>query len=263
MVCQTYHVSVERLRDPGLALVSLIAATLVALALKVWLAVENPSSVYLLSVAAVALLAGTPLAISTAVGAFLLYNFLFVEPRFTLAVADPQSLLTLLLLLVIGLVVGRLTSIGRDRADESARREREARALFAVTRVLATAPRADQALSAIAERIVAETEMIGSGSASVSLPPPSASSPTRMAMLLRRPATSRQCCDGMLTKARPDGPGSTANGRAALTPAQEASSASTSLLARNASARSTRYVLVAAGIHQRKRPACSPSRQTR
>ncbi|MEO7295220.1 MAG: ATP-binding protein [Candidatus Limnocylindria bacterium] len=149
----------NRMREPALAVASLAAATLAALALRNWVGVENPSSVYLLSVAAIALRTGTSLAVATAVGAFLLYNFLFVEPRFTLAVAEPQSLLTLLLLLVIGLIIGRLTSVGRDRAAESARREREARALFAVSRVLATAPRADQALPAVAARIATETEM--------------------------------------------------------------------------------------------------------
>lgn len=138
---------------------SLAAATLVAAGLHAWAGIDNTSSVYLLSVAGVALVAGTAGAVATAIGAFVLYNFLFVDPRFSLAVAEPQSVLTLLLLLVIGVVVGRLTSLGRDRAVESARREREARALFAITRALATGERSEDALATVAERIAAEAEM--------------------------------------------------------------------------------------------------------
>lgn len=143
----------------ALPLAALAAATLVAYGLRSWLAIDNPSSVYLLAVAGVALASGTTPALATAVGAFLLYNFLFLDPRFTLEVADPQAFLTLLLLLAIGLIVGRLTGLGRDRAADSARRAREARALFAISRALAITPRADDALGAVAERITAETEM--------------------------------------------------------------------------------------------------------
>jgi two-component system sensor histidine kinase KdpD len=147
-----------RARAVASAIASLATATVVAYGLEEWTGIDNASSVYLLAVASVALLWGTAAAIATAIGSFLIYNFLFIDPRFSLAVGEPQSVLTLLLLLVIGAVVGRLTSLGRDRAGESARREREARALFAISRTFATDP-AEQALPAVVERIAAETEM--------------------------------------------------------------------------------------------------------
>jgi two-component system, OmpR family, sensor histidine kinase KdpD len=160
-----------RARSTAAAIVLLAAATVVAFALEAWGGIDNASSVYLLAVASVALLSGTAAAIATAIGAFLVYNFLFIDPRFSLAVAEPQSVLTLLLLLVIGTIVGRLTSVGRDRARESARREREARALFAISRAFATDP-AEEALPAVVDRIAAETEMdrvwIGLGGTRVS-----------------------------------------------------------------------------------------------
>lgn len=84
------------------------------------------------------------------IGAFLVYNVLFVEPRFTVIVARPDELVTLLLLLFVGIVIGRLAGRQRDRERLARRREREARALFGVTRELATAHRRDQRLRAAA-----------------------------------------------------------------------------------------------------------------
>lgn len=147
------------LRRSIAALASLIGATLLAFGLERWIGVENASAVYLLAVAIVALVSGTQWAIVNAVGGFLAYNFLFVEPRFSLAVERPEALLTLVLLLVIGVIIGQLTSLGRERAQEAARREREARALFAISGHLAAARRAEDALQAIAASIAAETDM--------------------------------------------------------------------------------------------------------
>ena len=70
--------------------------------------VPNASATYLLAVVVVAVAAGTTPAIVTAIGSFLLYDFLFVEPFYTLTVRDPTEWLNLLLLLVLGTVVGRL-----------------------------------------------------------------------------------------------------------------------------------------------------------
>lgn len=148
-----------RFTGAALAVGSLAFATLVTYALKTWADIDNPSSVYLLAVASVAFASGTMAAVATAVGSFVLYNFLFVEPKFSLVVAEPQSVLTLLLLLLVGVIIGRLTSLGRDRAAQAARREREARALFAITRALASSPSTEAALGAVVERLVAESEV--------------------------------------------------------------------------------------------------------
>ena len=96
-------------------------------------------SLYLLAVAVIAIRHGTLAALLAAAGAFLIYNLLFVEPRFTLAVSRPDELITLFLLLFVGVVIGRLTGAQRERQQVAALREREARALFAISRELATA----------------------------------------------------------------------------------------------------------------------------
>ena len=84
-------------------------------------------------------MAGAGPAVATAVGAFLLYDFLFIDPRFTFTVDDPQEWLNLLLLLVVGIVVGRLAGRERDRAETAIAREREALAMFRLSFALASA----------------------------------------------------------------------------------------------------------------------------
>lgn len=133
-----------------------IATALVAVLVH-GLQVPNASSLYLLAVAAAAIRRGTAAALITAVGGFLVYNFLFIEPRATFAVASAEEWLMLLLLLVVGLVIGRLAGRQRDREQEAIRRELESRALFAISRELATAHRLTDAARAVLLRIVGET----------------------------------------------------------------------------------------------------------
>ncbi len=82
--------------------VALAACTLAAFALENGLGLPDASAVYLLGVAGVAIRWGATTAITTAVGAFLVYNFGFVEPRYTFTVANPEQFLNLVLFLVIG-----------------------------------------------------------------------------------------------------------------------------------------------------------------
>ena len=138
-------------------LAALAGATALVAALEAGLNLDNASSVYLVAVAVVAIRWGTLPAIITALGGFLVYNLLFVEPRNTFAVTSPEELLNLLLLLFVGVVIGRLAGNQRDRERVAQRREREARAQFAITRELATAPRLPQAMQAVVERIGRET----------------------------------------------------------------------------------------------------------
>jgi two-component system sensor histidine kinase KdpD len=95
----------------------------------------------------------------TAIGAFLLYDFLFTEPRFTLTVRDPGEWLNVLLLLLVGSVVGRLAGRQRARADAALAREREARALFNVSFALAERRDIADALPTIVEILRNETRV--------------------------------------------------------------------------------------------------------
>ena len=116
------------------------AATGVVVILQDVFRVPNPSSVYILAVAAVALVGGRVAVLVAAVAAFLLYDYLLVEPRFTFTVDDPGEWVNLVLLLAVGLLVGQLAALLRLRHKTAVAREREARALFSVSRELVTRP---------------------------------------------------------------------------------------------------------------------------
>ena len=138
---------------------ALAAATALVALLEMALGLDNASSVYLLAVVAVAIRLGTIPAIATAIGAFLAYNLLFVEPRLTLSVTSAEEILTLILLLFVGIVIGRLAGLQRDRERAARRREEEARALFRISRDLATSERLADAMQSLVERLKRETAM--------------------------------------------------------------------------------------------------------
>jgi two-component system, OmpR family, sensor histidine kinase KdpD len=115
---------------------SLAIATITVAFLQEYIGVPNASATYLAAVVATAFVAGTSGAVVAAVASFLLYDFLFILPLYTFTVADPGEWLNLVLLLFIGIVVGQLVAIQRSRTEVAAASEREARALFQVSREL-------------------------------------------------------------------------------------------------------------------------------
>jgi two-component system sensor histidine kinase KdpD len=140
-------------------LAALSACTLAAYGLENGLGLPDASAVYLLGVAAVAIRSGATPAIATAAGAFLVYNFLFIEPRYTLTVAKPEQLLNLILFLVIGALIGRLAGRQRDREQLASRREREAQGLYAISRALNTADGLEATVPSIVERLASDSRM--------------------------------------------------------------------------------------------------------
>jgi two-component system sensor histidine kinase KdpD len=138
---------------------SLALATLVAVALEAWFSVADASVVYLLAVVLMAGRYRTAAAVATSFGAFLLYDYLFTEPRFTFAVADPQEWLSLLLFLVVGVVIGRLSALQAERAAEAEARAAEAEASFRISRSLAVATTVRGAATEMVEPLRAATGM--------------------------------------------------------------------------------------------------------
>ena len=136
-------------RDLVLIVAAITLVTVIA-ALAQAAGLHDASPVYLLAVVAVAVVAGTWPAVATAFAGFLTYDLLFVEPRYTLTVDDPQEWLNLLLLLLVGIVVGRLAGRERDRAETATEREREATAMFRTSFELANASSTVEALPVIA-----------------------------------------------------------------------------------------------------------------
>lgn len=142
----------------AVATASLAVAT-AAISLLQSAGLENASAVYLAAVVATAFVAGTWGAIVAAVAAFLLYDFLFVLPLYTLTVSDPNEWLNLIVLLFVGIIVGQLVAIQRSRTQIAKAREREALALFQISRALATRESTPSVLPVIVGILRDETSM--------------------------------------------------------------------------------------------------------
>lgn len=151
----------------GLAIrVGWITATTVGLTIAVSVLedlarISDASPVYLIVVVLAAETLGTRAAVATSICAFLVYDYLFTVPRLSLYVSDPAEWLSLLLFLLVAVVIGRLTSRLRERADIADRRVREGDALVSISRDIAMATTFERAAEAIAGRLRVDTEMEG------------------------------------------------------------------------------------------------------
>jgi len=174
----------------------------VATALVAWLQgaplhAPNASALYLVAVVAVAILGGTWAAVACSVAAFLLYDFLFIQPLYTFTVGEPGEWLNLVLFLVVAVAIGQLAALQAERAADAARRARESQALFHISRTLATTDQVAAAAPAVLAGLVSDAgldrawlstldgarERVVADSAAGSAPPVSAMAST----LTRRP----------------------------------------------------------------------------
>ncbi len=143
----------------GGVLAALAVATATIALLHGVLRVPYPAPVYLLAVLTVGMAFGTTPAVLTSVAAFLLYDFLFVQPLYTLTVSDPDEWLNLLLFLVVAIAIGRLAALLAERAQEAIERAREAETLFEISRALATSGTVEAAAPQVLARLVSATGM--------------------------------------------------------------------------------------------------------
>jgi two-component system sensor histidine kinase KdpD len=142
-----------------IALVVAIATVVVAIFESTPIGLSDASPVYFVAVVIAGSLIGTVPALATALASFLVYDLLFTEPRLTLVVNDPKEWLDLVLFVVLAIVVGRLSALGTERAAEASQRAAESTALFAISRILATAPDIETAAPLVAERLVRDAAL--------------------------------------------------------------------------------------------------------
>ncbi|EON16143.1 osmosensitive K+ channel histidine kinase [Cupriavidus sp. GA3-3] len=126
---------------PGLlwAVAWCAGATALSALARPWFDLVNIAMLFLLAVAGVALRHGRTagaFAALVAVGAF---DFFFVPPQLSFAVTDVQYLVTFLVMLAVGLVIGQLTAGLREQAQVSVQRETDARTLYELARELSAA----------------------------------------------------------------------------------------------------------------------------
>jgi two-component system, OmpR family, sensor histidine kinase KdpD len=99
----------------------------------------NIVMIFLLTVLGVAVRYGRGPAVLAAFLSVGLFDFFFVPPRLTFAVADVQYLLTFAVMLAVGLTISQLTAGYKYQAHVASRRERRVRALYEMSRDLAGA----------------------------------------------------------------------------------------------------------------------------
>src|ERR1700720_887071 len=133
-------------RDFGIALLIAAAVTGFSLPIFGYTGYSAVALFYLLAV----VLAGTRLrrwpTLFLAALSALLWNFLFVPPRFTFYIRQFQDIMMFCAYFVIALVVGHLATQLRAREQSERRREERATALYRLTRALAASRDLDEAL---------------------------------------------------------------------------------------------------------------------
>src|SRR5260370_15166647 len=133
-------------RDFGIALLIAAAVTGFSLSIFGYTGYSAVALFYLLAV----VLAGTRLrrwpTLFLAALSALLWNFLFVPPRFTFYIGQFQDVMMFCAYLVIALVIGHLATQLHEREEAERRREARATALYRLTRALAASRDLDEAL---------------------------------------------------------------------------------------------------------------------
>jgi two-component system sensor histidine kinase KdpD len=114
-----------QIRPYAIALVTVAAATALGVVATPYASHADQAMVYLLAVV-VAALGGRGPGLTAAVLSAAAFDFFFVEPRHTFAVADRSFLITFAVMLAIGIAIGSL--VQRMRAAEAESRERALRA---------------------------------------------------------------------------------------------------------------------------------------
>jgi two-component system sensor histidine kinase KdpD len=131
----------------GVALITLVIAVV-----RAWVTIANLSVLYLIAVLVAASFYGSGPAVVASIAAFLAYDFFFVEPVYSITIADPGEWVALFMFLLTALITGQLAAGQRRRAEEARAREREAALLFEVSGMMHH-PDLNDALRAVAERL--------------------------------------------------------------------------------------------------------------
>ena len=139
----------------GWAGVACLGTAAAATPLREFLDLANIVMLFLLVVLLVALRAGRGPAVFAAFLSVSLFDFLFVPPRFSLAVGDVQYVVTLGVMLAVALITAQLTAGLGQQAEVASRRERQTRSLYELARELAGAASNEQ-VAAITGRFMLE-----------------------------------------------------------------------------------------------------------
>jgi two-component system sensor histidine kinase KdpD len=137
-----------------LAVGGALAITGVVYAFHLYPTIPNISIVYLLLILILASTRGRYAAVVAAVVAFLSFDFFLIPPLYTFVIARWEEWLALVVFLVTALLTSQLAATTRHSIEQARLREREARILYEVGRVLNRTDRLDEQLDTIALALV-------------------------------------------------------------------------------------------------------------
>jgi two-component system sensor histidine kinase KdpD len=122
------------------------AAVAVGHFLNLWLRLPNLSMIFLTAVLFCAVTRGVSSAVVASILSFFAYNFFFIEPIYTLTIAEPHELFALLIFLAVAILTGSLAGRVRDQSAIVRRRADETQSLYDFSRRLAGANDLDSVL---------------------------------------------------------------------------------------------------------------------
>ncbi|MCA1405478.1 sensor histidine kinase KdpD [Ensifer sp. IC3342] len=115
--------------------------------------VQNIALVFLMAVLTSALTAGLWPALYACLVSALAFNFFFLEPRYTLTIEDPESVLALVFFLVVAVIASNLTARVQRQAIAARQRARTTEDLYLFSKKLASTGTLDDVLWATAYQI--------------------------------------------------------------------------------------------------------------
>lgn len=127
-------------RNIGWGAAIVAAITLILWPLSQTINLVNLAMVYLLGVAAVAYRLGRIPSFAASLLSVLAFDFFFVSPRLTFAVADAQYILTFFVMFAVGILIGSLTGRLRRMTEQMRHREERMRTLYTLSRALSETP---------------------------------------------------------------------------------------------------------------------------
>jgi two-component system, OmpR family, sensor histidine kinase KdpD len=127
----------------------IVGASVICRMLAPFFSPTNMVMVYLLAVVFAAVRLGRNAAILTAFVSVLVFDFFFVPPHYTFAVADSQYLLTFIGLFTVGVVISTLVAKGKERSEAMQAREIQTTSLYHLSRDLTGATDASAVIDAV------------------------------------------------------------------------------------------------------------------
>jgi two-component system sensor histidine kinase KdpD len=145
----------DRWRGYAVGALFIAVATLAAWGLDVAFDRVDLGMIFLAAVLAAGVLHGLRPALAAATVAFLVYNYLFLEPRYSFVVGSPTDFITLVVFWAVALASGGLAGRVREQALGSQRRAAAVTTLLSASRTFSAASGRDAVAKALVEQVSA------------------------------------------------------------------------------------------------------------